>query len=77
MTEKEFWLYLDAKLAQGVVPQVSGYIDSPSEGISSGGNYCGGHSVLFNGHDNLPRSVIADIGILLKNSLMEEAVVSW
>jgi len=66
MTEKEFRLFLEAKIANnGLVPQMSGYTDNPVDELKSGGEYCGGHSILFNGHDKLPRPVILEIGELI------------
>lgn len=65
MTEKEFWNFLNKSLEKGRVPQVSGYIDSENPEIQKQGEYVGGHSVLFEGHDKLSLDIIEEIGELL------------
>lgn len=67
MTEKEFWLFLRDALAKGRVPQVSGCVDSNNPQIQKAGEYCGGHSVLFEGHDKLPVDTVIKMGGLLLN----------
>jgi hypothetical protein len=65
VTEKEFWVFLNRSLARGRIPQVSGYVDSDDKVIQSAGEYFGGHSVLFEGHDCLARSIIRKMGELI------------
>ena len=65
MTEKEFWVFLKKSLAQGRVPQVSGYVDSDDRLIHGAGQYFGGHSVLFDGHDKLAEDTIMEMGELI------------
>ena len=65
MTEKEFWVFLNGSLARGRISQISGYMDSDDKLIQSAGEYFGGHSVLFEGHDRLAKSIIAEMGELI------------
>lgn len=65
MTEKEFWMFLNKSLARGRVPQVSGYMDSDNKLVQSAGQYFGGHSVLFEGHDKLAKDIVVEIGELI------------
>lgn len=65
MTEKEFWMFLNKSLAIGRVPQVSGYTNSDDKLIQSAGEYFGGHSVLFEGHDKIAKDIIIEMGELI------------
>ena len=65
VTEKEFWVFLKKSLAKGRIPQVCGYTDSNDKLVQSAGEYCGGHSVLFEGHDRLAKDVIVEMGDLI------------
>jgi len=65
MTESDFWLFLELSRAGKELPMVSGYIDSDDRVIQKRGEYIGGHSVLFEGHDKLHVSIVRDMGRLL------------
>ena len=65
MTENEFWVFLERSQARGRVPQISGYRDSDDKFIQSAGDYFAGHSVLFEGHNMLVRSIIREMGELI------------
>ena len=65
MTEKEFWVFLKKSLAKGRAPQISGCLDSDDRLIRGTGQYFGGHSVLFDGHDKLAEDVIMEMGDLI------------
>ena len=64
MTESDFWMFLTLSQKRGQIPMASGYVDSDSHAIQKMGEYIGGHSVLFEGHDKLPVSMIQDMGRL-------------
>ena len=65
MTEKEFRMFLSKSLARGRIPQVSGYTDSDNNLVQGTGEYYGGHSVLFEGHNNLTKDIIVEMGELI------------
>ncbi len=65
MTEKAFWEFIRMAIAKGRMDQVSGYIDSDDQDIHENGRYVGGHSVLFEGYDRLPKERMDQIGGLL------------
>ncbi|OGW77271.1 MAG: hypothetical protein A3I73_05925 [Omnitrophica bacterium RIFCSPLOWO2_02_FULL_45_16] len=65
MTEKEFWVFLSKSLARGRIPQLSGYRNSDDKLVDAAGAYFGGHSVLFEGHENLAKDIIVEIGELI------------
>lgn len=65
MTESEFWMFLTLSQERGRVPVVSAYVDSNDPVIQKTGEYLGGHSVLFEGHDKLPIAMVGDMGRLL------------
>jgi hypothetical protein len=74
MTEKEFWAFLKMSIAvNGRMDQVSGYIDSDNRDIQENGRYLGGHSVLFNGYDNLPEDRIKEIGSILFDPVVSKS----
>jgi hypothetical protein len=68
MTEKEFWIFLNRALARGRVPQMSGYINSDDKVVNTAGEYFGGHSVLFEGHDRLDKKIILEMTALVLDS---------
>ena len=65
VTEKGFWNFLNKSLVKGRIPQASGYMDSDNKLVQSAGEYFGGHSVLFEGHDKLAKDVIVEMGDLM------------
>ncbi|MFH1996865.1 MAG: hypothetical protein ABIJ27_07750 [Candidatus Omnitrophota bacterium] len=65
MNEGEFWVFLEAMQANRRVSQVSGSVDIDDQVLQATGAYCGGHSVLFEGHDRLPKQAVIDLGKLL------------
>jgi len=65
MTESDFWLFLEISKAGKQIPMVSGYVDDDNPIIQKAGEYLGGHSVLFEGHDKLPTSMVNDMGRLV------------
>ena len=65
MTESDFWMFLTLSQERGRIPIVSGYVDSDNSAIHKRSEYIGGHSVLFEGHDKLPVSMIQDMGRLI------------
>lgn len=66
MTEKEFWVFLKESVnANGRMDMVSGCTDVNNRHVAKNGDYLSGHSVLFNGHDRIPKNTVTDIGNLL------------
>ena len=65
MTEKEFWIFFNRSLEKGRVSQVCGYTDSDNKLVQSAGQYFGGHSVLFEGHDRITKDIIVEMGELI------------
>jgi len=68
MTESDFWLFLEISKKGKQLPIVSGYQDCCDPAVQKAGEYLGGHSVLFEGHDKLPVSMISDMGRLILQS---------
>ena len=67
MTEKEFLDFLEKRLRVARVPQLSGYVDSADSAIQNEEKYIGGHSILFEGHQELPTKIVIEMGRLLLN----------
>ena len=65
MTEKGFWEFLNAALAKGRIPMVSGYIDSNNTIIQAGSEFLSGHALLPEGYENIPVARIVEMGKLL------------
>jgi hypothetical protein len=66
MDEREFWLFMKGAWGKGRVPMVSGAsLEVESPGLQSAGEYMGGHAILPEGYDKIPREVIVDMGTLL------------
>lgn len=66
MTEIEFWQFISEESAnKGKINQVSGCIDNGDRDAIDSGQYIAGHSVLFNGYENIPQETIMKIGELL------------
>jgi hypothetical protein len=65
MTESDFWMFLEISRAGRQMSMLSGYADSDNPVIQKANEYLGGHSVLFEGHDKLPISLVSDMGRLL------------
>ena len=65
MTESDFWMFLTLSQERGRIPMVSSYVDSDTPAIKKAGEYVGGHSILFEGHDRLPLNIVQDMGRLI------------
>ena len=65
MTESDFWMFVTLSQGRGRIPMVSGYVDTDDSVINKAKEYIGGHSVLFEGHDKLPVSMVKDMGRLI------------
>lgn len=65
MTEKDFWVFLNGKLVEGRVEQMSAVVYSDDSQIREAGKYIGAHSFLPKGYDNISVREIADMGRLL------------
>ena len=65
MTESDFWMFLILSQQKGRIPMVSGFVESNDPVINKAGEYIGGHSILFEGHDRLPISMVQDMGSLI------------
>ena len=65
MTESDFWIFLTLSQERGRIAMASGYVDSNNASIQKTGEYIGGHSVLFEGHDKLPVNMVQDMGRLI------------
>ena len=69
MTEKDFWMFLNSKLAQGREEQVSVVMYSDDPQVKETGKYIGAHSFLPEGYDKISEREIADIGRLLLDGM--------
>lgn len=65
MTEKDFWVFLNSKLAQGREEQMSVVMYSDNPQIKETGKYIGAHSFLPKGYDKVSTKEIIDMGGLL------------
>ena len=65
MKEREFWIFLNGRLARGRMPMVSGSIDCSESQLDEAGKFMGGHSYLPDDHDRIPLEAIMDMGKLL------------
>lgn len=65
MTEKGFWEFLNAALAKGRIPMVSGRIDTDNPTIQAGSEFLGGHALLPEGYEKIPVVKIVEMGKLL------------
>ena len=66
MTEEEFWTFLENALARGRIEQVSASsLESDDPEIQQAGQYMGGHSLLPEEYDKIPKDVIVEMGELL------------
>ena len=65
MTEKDFWVFLNGKLAQGRLEQMSAVMYSDDPQVREAGKYIGAHSFLPKGYDKISAREIADMGRLL------------
>jgi len=74
MTEGDFWDFLEnATKINGRVAQMSGYVDSPDKTVQNANVYIGGHSVLFNGHENIKTTAVMEMGHLLLDMYVSKA----
>ena len=65
MTEKDFWVFLNGKLAQGRLEQMSAVMYSDDPQVREAGKYIGAHSFLPERYDKIPEREIIDMGRLL------------
>lgn len=65
MTEKDFWAFLNGKLAQGRVEQMSGMMYDDDPQAKEAGKYIGAHSFLPKGYDEISEKEIVGMGELL------------
>ncbi len=65
MTEKDFWAFLNGKLAKGMVEQMSAVMYSDDPQIREAGKYIGAHSFLPKRYDRISVREIVDMGGLL------------
>ena len=69
MTEKDFWGFLNGKLAQGRVEQMSAVMYSDDPQVREAGKYIGAHSFLPKEYDKVSLKEIADMGSLLLSGM--------
>lgn len=66
MTEKDFWMFLKKALEEGGrMDQVSGILDTGEKETQETSEYIGGHSILPNHYDKIPKDTIIAMGELL------------
>ncbi|MDP3790300.1 MAG: hypothetical protein Q8R48_07865 [Candidatus Omnitrophota bacterium] len=69
MTEKEFWLFLNGKLAQGRQEQMSVVTYSNNPQVKEAVKYIGAHSFLPKEYNNISEREIVDMGRLLLDGM--------
>jgi len=65
MTERDFWVFLNGKLAQGKEEQMSVVMYSDDPQVKEAGKYIGAHSFLPKEYDKILVKEITDMGRLL------------